>query len=220
MAGAVEAVGGRPGSYGFFAVGPDQPDAVAIALLAGCFVQLVGVFEQDGGGRAAVVGAYEAGVAQGINGVVVAEDGDDAVFGTGKFGDDVADGKLPFYGVGGESDVFYLVAFQMIDYVVLQFFVILVAHVTGAEGGDFFGVLEGALGIDVRERGVVGGGRFRWGWCRLRCSLRLKRGFGLRIGSTGTGSQGERSQQAQKKRQPQRTRRVTKEQLAKSLREP
>jgi hypothetical protein len=63
----------------------------------------------------------------------------------------------------------HLVAFQMVEDVALQLLVILVAHVTRAEGGDFAGVFEGALGIDVRERGVVGSGGRGFGrrnWCR------------------------------------------------------
>src|SRR5208283_3005989 len=165
MAGAVDAVGVGPGLHRFFAVGPDEPDAVAIALLtrslaAQSGAQLVGEFEQDGGGRAAVVGAYVSGIAQRIVGVVVAHDDDDAVFGAGKFRDDVADGELPFYGVGGEGIVFDLIAFQVVEDITFQFLVILVAHVARAEGGDFAGVLEGAFGIDVREWSGVGGRSF------------------------------------------------------------
>src|SRR6266446_7316131 len=65
MAGTVNTVGITPLPYRFFAVGPDEPDAVAIALLSGSpAAQLVGVFEQDSSGRSAVVGADESGVAQ------------------------------------------------------------------------------------------------------------------------------------------------------------
>src|SRR2546430_450851 len=102
MAGTVNTIGISPVPDRFFAVGPDEPDAVAIALLPGFpAAQLVGIFEQDSGGRTAIVGADEPGVAQWINRVVVAEDNDDAIFCAGKFRKDVADGKLPFYGVGG-----------------------------------------------------------------------------------------------------------------------
>src|SRR5208282_3733969 len=165
MARTVKTVGIGPGLDGFFAVGPDQPDAVAIALFSRSsartrVAQLVGVFEQDGGGRAAVVGAYEPGIAQRVDRVVVAEDDDDAVLGAGKFRDDVADGKFAFHSVGGEDIVFDLIAFEVVENVALKFFVILVAHVALAEGGDFSGVLEGAPRIDVRERGGVGSGRF------------------------------------------------------------
>src|SRR5208283_2119848 len=84
MAGAVDAVGVAPGLHGFFAVGPDQPDAVAIALLiAQSDAQLVGVFKQDGGRRSAVVGAHVSDIAQRVVGVVVAHDDDDAVFRAG-----------------------------------------------------------------------------------------------------------------------------------------
>jgi len=47
MARAVEAVGVRPFSDGFFAVGPDEPDAVAVALLAGRDAQLICELEED-----------------------------------------------------------------------------------------------------------------------------------------------------------------------------
>ncbi len=94
----------------FFAIGPQQPHAVAVALLA---AQLVGQFEQDGGRRAAVVGAYVAGIAQRIVGVVVAGDHDHAVARTGKLGDDVAHRKFAFGGVGGEGVVFDLVVLQV-----------------------------------------------------------------------------------------------------------
>ena len=163
MAGAVKTVGVGPLLHGFLAVGPHEPDAVAIASFS---AQLVGEFQQDGGGRAAVVGADEPGVAQWIDGVVVAEDDDDAVFGAGKFRDDVADGKFSLHGVGGKGIVFNLVALEMVDDVTLEFPVILAAHVARAEGGDFSGVLEGAFGIDVREWGIVGGRGFGLNWRR------------------------------------------------------
>src|SRR5580658_5469812 len=64
MAGTVNAVGVGPCLHGFFAIGPDQPDAVAIALLTRSpAAQLIGEFEQNGGGRAAVVGAYVSSIA-------------------------------------------------------------------------------------------------------------------------------------------------------------
>jgi hypothetical protein len=50
--------------------------------------------------------------------------------------------------------------FEMVEDVAFQFLVILAAHVAGSEGGDLAGVLEGAFGIDVRERGGVGSGAF------------------------------------------------------------
>src|SRR5260370_1279533 len=132
---------------------------------------LVGVFEQDGGGGAAVVRAYVSGIAQRVVGVVVAEDDDDAVSSAGKFGDDVADGKLPFHGVGGKGVVFDLIAFEevvfeVIKNVVFEFLVILTSHIAGAKGRDLARVLEGAFGIDVRERGGIWrrglGRRGRW----------------------------------------------------------
>ena len=162
--------------HGFFAVGPNQPDAVAIAGFCAA-AELVGEFEQDGGGRAAVVGADETGVAQRVIGVVVAEDGDDAIFFAGKLRDDVADGELPFHRVGGKGVVFDLIAFQVIENVVLQLLVILVAHVALAEGGDFAGVLEGALGVDVRE------GRCR----KLRWTTAGASDFAIAASAAGAG---------------------------------
>src|SRR5271156_4262467 len=117
MASSVETVGGGPALYSFSAVGPDEPDAVAIAFFPG---ELLGEFEQDGSGRAAIVGAYESRVAQGINRIVVAEDDDDAIFCAGKFSDDVADGELPFHGVGDDGVVFYVVGFEVVFFEVID----------------------------------------------------------------------------------------------------
>src|SRR6266849_3994448 len=185
MARAVKTISAGPSLDRFFAVGPDEPNAAAIAFFA---AQLVGVFEQDGGGRAAIVGADVSGIAQRVVGVVVAEDDDDAVSSAGKFGDDVADGKLPFHGVGGKGVVFYLIAFEVvvlevIKDVALEFLVILAAHVARAESGDLAGVLDGPFGIDVRERGVVGNGGFGQGRGR-RFDLWRKECLGLGIRST------------------------------------
>src|SRR5277367_5799942 len=115
MTGSVETVGGGPVFYRFLAVSPDQPDAVAIALFARS-AQLIRELEQDGRGRAAIIRAYESRVAQGIDRIVVAQDDDDAVFCAGKLRDDVADGKLPFYGVSGEGVVFYLICIEMVGF--------------------------------------------------------------------------------------------------------
>ena len=129
-----------------------EPDAVAFALLA---AQLVGEFEQDGGGRAAVVGAYVAGVAQRIVGVVVAGDDDDAVARAGKLGDDVAHGKLAFGRVGGEGIVFDLVVFQVRQDVVFELLVIRAADGRGPKATTSrvycmarFGV-EGRAGVEL-----------------------------------------------------------------------
>src|SRR3984893_17315930 len=60
MAGTVNTIGVCPLPYRFFAVGPDEPDAVAISLLSGSpAAQLVGVFEQNGSGGTAIVGSDE-----------------------------------------------------------------------------------------------------------------------------------------------------------------
>src|SRR6266404_10010105 len=98
MAGTVNAIGISPLPYSFFAVGPDEPHAVAIALLSGSpAAQLVGIFEQDGSGRTAIVGADEPGIAQWIDRVVVAEHDDAVFFFGGKCGD-VVDGRVLFFG--------------------------------------------------------------------------------------------------------------------------
>ncbi len=86
----------------------------------------------------------------------MAHDYDDAVFCAGKLRNDVADGELPFHGLGGKGVVFYLVAFEMVDDVALQFLVVLAAHIARAEGGNLARVLEGAFGIDVRDGSGVG----------------------------------------------------------------
>src|SRR5260370_30588661 len=109
--------------------------------------ELVGVFEQDGGGGGAVVRAYVSGIAQRVVGVVVAEDDDDAVSSAGKFGDDVADGKLPFHGVGGKGVVFDLIAFEEVLFEVLKnvvfgFLIILPSHISGAQRPDLPRVLQ------------------------------------------------------------------------------
>src|SRR6266478_5871689 len=97
MAGTVNAIGISPLPYSFFAVGPDEPHAVAIALLSGSpAAQLVGIFEQDGSGRTAIVGADEPGIAQWIDRVVVAEDDDDAIIFAAEYGDYPGDQKIPF----------------------------------------------------------------------------------------------------------------------------
>src|SRR5260221_11693199 len=105
---------------------------------------MVGILQQDCGGRTAIVGADEPGVAQWINRVVVAENDDDAIFCARKFRDDVADRELPFYGVGGKGVVFGLIAFLVVKNVAVEFLVILAAHVAWAEGGDLAGGLESA----------------------------------------------------------------------------
>ncbi len=145
VADAVEAVGGGPILDCFFAVGPQEPDAVAFALFA---AQLVGQFEQDGSGRAAVVGADVAGVAQRIVGVVVAGDDDDAFARAGKFGDYISYGKLAFGSVGGEGVVFDLVVLEVGQDVIFQLLVIRAADRAGAEGYDLAGVLHGASGVE------------------------------------------------------------------------
>src|SRR6266404_2617241 len=157
MAGTVNAIGISPLPYSFFAVGPDEPHAVAIALLSGSpAAQLVGIFEQDGSGRTAIVGADEPGIAQWIDRVVVAEDHDDAIFFAGKFRDDVADREFPFHGVGGKGIIFDLISFEVVKNVAFEFLVILAAHIAWSERCDLAGVLESAFGIDMRERGGIG----------------------------------------------------------------
>ena len=142
---AVEAVGGGPILYCFFAVGPEQPHAVAFALLA---AKLVGQFEQDGGGGAAVVGADVAGIAQRIVGVVVAGDDDHAVARAGKFGDDISHRKFAFGSVGGEGVVFHVIVLQVGEDVVFELLVIRAADGARAEGDHLAGVLHGAGGVE------------------------------------------------------------------------
>ena len=77
-------------------------------------------------------------------------DDDDAIFRSGKFRDDIANGEFSFYGLGRESIVFDLIALQMIENVALQFFVILAPYITGAERGHCARVFKRTLGIDVR----------------------------------------------------------------------
>src|SRR6266852_3812097 len=199
MAGTINTIGISPLPYRFFAVGPDEPDAVAIALLSGSpSTQLVGVFEQDSSGRTAIVGADEPGVAQWINRVVVAEDDDDAIFCAGKFRDNVADRELPFHRVSGEGVVFDLIAFEVVENVTFELLMILASHIARAEGCDLPRVLEGAFGVDVWKRGGVGcggfwrsrrrGGRFGFWGCGGGASGGDSFGAGYRA-SQGEGQQ-------------------------------
>src|ERR1700736_821571 len=108
MTDAVEAVieerdFGAVGFYALLGIVPNQPYAVAVALLPS---QLIREFEEQRAGGAAVIGSHEACVAKRIIRVVVAGDDDDAVFRAGKLGHDVVDGKLAFGSVGGEGVVF------------------------------------------------------------------------------------------------------------------
>src|SRR5260221_11382671 len=97
---------------------------------------MVGILQQDCGGRTAIVGADEPGVAQWINRVVVAENDDDAIFCARKFRDDVADRELPFYGVGGKGVLFDLIAFLVGQNEEFEFLLILAPPVSLAEAGD------------------------------------------------------------------------------------
>ena len=71
---------------GLFGIIPHQPDAVAIVRLS---PQLIGNLQQHRAGGSAIVGTDVGRVAEWIIRVVVAGDDDDAIFGTGEFGDDV-----------------------------------------------------------------------------------------------------------------------------------
>src|SRR5258706_2427598 len=122
---------------------------------------MVGILQQDCGGRTAIVGADEPGVAQWINRVVVAENDDDAIFCARKFRDDVADRELPFYGVGGKSVLFDLIAFLVVKKVAFEVLVFLAAHVAWAECVDLAGLLAVAFGIDMPECSGVECSRFR-----------------------------------------------------------
>src|ERR1700677_3420256 len=163
MASAVKTIAVRPGFNGFFTVGPDQPDAIALALFSRLrAAQLIGKLEQDGGRRSTVVGTHISDITQRVIGVVVTHDDNNAVFGARKFRNDVADRKFSFDGIRGKGVVYYLIAFQVVDEVALQPLVIFAAHVTRTEGGNFAGVCEGALGIDLRERCFVGSPGLGW----------------------------------------------------------
>jgi len=65
-------------------------------------------------------------------------------------------GNLPSTVSAVNGVVFDLVAFEVVENVVFEFFMVLIAHVALAERGDFAGVLEGALGVDLRERRRIG----------------------------------------------------------------
>src|ERR1700691_1813481 len=163
MAIAVKTIAVRPGFNGLFTVRPDQPDAIALALFSRFpAAQPIGKLEQDGGRRSTVVGTHISDITQRVIGVVVTHDDNNAVFGAGKFRNDVADRKFSFHGISGKGVVFYLIAFEVVDEVALQSLVISVAHVTRTEGGHFAGVREGALGIDMRERCIVGAPGLGW----------------------------------------------------------
>ena len=81
---------------------------------------------------------------------------DDAVFCSGKLGDDVVDGKLAFGRVGGEDVVFDYVALKVGEDVVLYFFVIRTAEGARAEGYDFFHILHCARAVYCGRRAGVG----------------------------------------------------------------
>ena len=115
----------------------------------------MGEFQQDGGGRAAVISADKFGAAQRVDRIVMAHYDNDAIFCAGKFGDNVADGELPFHRVRREGIIFYLITFQVVGDVALEFPVILAANVAFAECSNFAGVLKRAFGIDVRKRSLV-----------------------------------------------------------------
>ena len=136
--------------HSFFAVGPQQPDAVASAFFA---AKLVGQFQQNGGGGAAVVGTDVPGIAQRVIGVVVAGDDDHAVARAGKLGDDVAHRKLAFGSVGGEGVVFHMVVFEMRQDVVFKLLVIGAADGARAESDHLAGVLQRAGGVEGLGRG-------------------------------------------------------------------
>src|SRR2546427_4044939 len=104
MPGAVETVGRGPFFDGFFTIGPQQPDAVAVALFS---AKLIGELEKQRGRGATVVCADVSGFAQGIIRVVVAGDDDNSIARAGELGDDVPHRKFAFRSSGGEKIVFY-----------------------------------------------------------------------------------------------------------------
>ncbi len=62
---------------GLFAVVEDEPDGVALGRMG---AEVVADFDEEGGGAGSVVGSDEVDVAQGVVGLVVAGEDDDAVF--------------------------------------------------------------------------------------------------------------------------------------------
>ena len=85
----------------------------------------------------------------------MARNNDDAVFGSGKLGDNIMDGKLAFGRVGGERVVLDLIAFEMGEDVVLDLLVICAAQRPRAKGNDVFDVLHGACAVDGGRSGGV-----------------------------------------------------------------
>src|SRR5258706_6700187 len=127
------------GLYALLGIVPHQPYAVAVALLP---AKLIREFKEQRARGATVIGSHERGIAKRVVRVVMAGDDDDPVFGPWKLGDDVVDGKLALGRVGGERVVLDLVAFEMGEDVVFNFFVVCAAEGARAEGYDFFHVLE------------------------------------------------------------------------------
>src|SRR5580704_10174584 len=142
---AIDAVGSGPIPDRLFPVSPQQPHAVAFTLFS---AKLVGQFQQDGGGRAAVVGSDISCVAQGIIGVVVTGDNDHTLSSSRKLCNQVAYRKFPIRGIGNESVFFDTVPLQVIEDVVFQFLVIGAPDGTRAERHNLARVLHGPGSIE------------------------------------------------------------------------
>ncbi len=101
VAGAVEGVGGAPVFDGLFAVVEDEPGRSSPG--AGWRRSWLPISMSRAVGGGSVVGSVEGDVAQGVVGLVVAGEDDDAVLLAGVFDDVVAHGLKTGGGVGGEG---------------------------------------------------------------------------------------------------------------------
>ena len=100
MSGAVEGVAIGPFLDGFFAVVEDEPDAVALGRVG---AEVAAKFDEECGGGGSVVGSDEVDIAEGVVGLVVGSEDDDAVFLAGIAHDVVAHAEEPGGGAGGEG---------------------------------------------------------------------------------------------------------------------
>jgi len=100
VAGAVEGVGVGPLFDGFFAVVEQEPDGVALGRMGA--EDGADLDEQSSGGGA-VVGSVEVDVAEGVVGLVVSGENDDAVFFAGESDDVIAHRLEAGGGAGGEG---------------------------------------------------------------------------------------------------------------------
>src|ERR1700733_12626080 len=95
------------GLYGLFCIIPYQPDAIAFALFG---AELIGEFQKQRAGRAAVVGTYVRSIAERIVGIVMAGDHDNSVPRPRKLRNNVSYGKFSFRRIRGKRILLYVVA--------------------------------------------------------------------------------------------------------------